>query len=95
MDNDTLRLIARLKISSARLGMPLDAVQFASDRAYARDTLTKFADRADEEGVLLALQLLDTLRLTTGVPAEPAIKPVPAPAAPKPPAEQRYVGRLR
>lgn len=95
MDNDTLRLIARLKIASARLGAPLDAVRIASDRPYAKDALTKFADKADEEGVLLALQLLDKLRLTALVPAEPAVKPAPAPATPKPPADARYVGRLR
>lgn len=102
MDNETLKLIARVKIASTRAGVPIDAVKFAADRGYARAALAKFSELADEEGTLLALQLLDRLKMTAG--AEPVVVPAarntqPPPAAQAAPARpatsSQYVGRLR
>lgn len=101
MDNETLKLIARVKIASTRAGVPIDAVRFAADRGYARAALAKFTELADEEGTLLALQLLDRLKMTASAEeAAPVIVPArntqPAAAPVRPaPADAQYVGRLR
>jgi hypothetical protein len=72
MENEALKLIARLKISAAKRGMPVDVVRFAGDRAYARAVLSKFSDTADEDGIVLALQLMDKLALApTSAAASP------------------------
>jgi hypothetical protein len=107
MDNDTLKLIARLKIAAARLQLQVDVVRFVADPEYAQQSLLRYADMADEEGVVLALQLIERLGLGVA-PFKPAAPPpVPAPPRPSsrrrdvPPAplvredESRYVGRLR
>lgn len=92
MDNETLKLIARLKIASARLSQPIDVVRFAADRGYARASLQRYTEAADEEGVMLALQLMDKLGMTAAMNRpEPAPEPESRPA----PADTRYVGRLR
>jgi len=101
MDNEPLRLIARLKIMAARAGLPVDVVRFAADRPYARSVLQKFSDSASEEDVLLALLLMEKLRVLAPVPPEvaaPPSQPVqipPVQGEDKPAVEERYVGRLR
>ncbi|MFO0208130.1 MAG: hypothetical protein ACK54L_18655 [Betaproteobacteria bacterium] len=75
MDNETLRLIARLKITAARAGLPVDVVRFAADRPYARSVLQKVSDSASEEDVLLALLLMEKLRMIAPVPPEVAAPP--------------------
>lgn len=102
MHNDALRMIARLKISSARLGLPVDVVRFAADRDYAREVLKKFSDAADEDRVMLALELMDKLGMAPAVDPPPPPAPLPpVSAAPRKPvalddaADERYVGRLR
>lgn len=97
MDNEALRLIARLKVSAARIGQPIDVVRFAADRSYARASMQAFAAAADEDGTLLVLLLMEKLGMTA---------PVPPPRQPPPPADKpdtqpksdgdtRYIGRLR
>lgn len=76
MDNDTLKLIARLKIGAARLQLPVDVVRFVADKEYAQQALIRFADMADEEGVLLVLQLVDKLGLGAAT-APPALHQPP------------------
>ena len=96
MDNDTLKLIARLKIQAARAGVPIDVVRLAGDRSYARGVLARYSDGADEEGTMLALQVMDRLGLMPSAPP-PVVQPsvdLVAPT-PDPAAESRYVGRLR
>lgn len=61
MDNESLKLIARLKIGAARLGQSIDVVRFAADPEYAKTAILRFTDLADEQGVVLALQLIDRL----------------------------------
>ncbi|MFN7570046.1 MAG: hypothetical protein ACK5TK_01130 [Betaproteobacteria bacterium] len=104
MDNETFRLIARLKVVAARNGIAVDALRFVGDPGYARVMLGRFSEGADEDGVLLALQLLDRLGLA-GKPAERVVVPLavapPQPALPQlladPAADDRrkYVGSLR
>jgi hypothetical protein len=95
MDNETLRLIARLKINAARAGMPVDVVRFVSDRLYAKGVLQRFSDAAAEEGVLLVLQLMDKLGMTASIKHETNVVPLPVLRPERPVAESRYVGRLR
>lgn len=108
MDNDTLKLIARLKIAAARLQLPVDVVRFVADPMYAQQSLLRYADVADEDGVVLALQLIE--RLGLGTPAPKPVAKTLAPAASRQPPGRRdvvpeplvreaepsqYVGRLR
>ncbi len=108
MDNDTLKLIARLKIAAARLQLPVDVVRFVADSEYAQQSLLRYADMADEDGVVLALQLIG--RLGLGAPTPQPVVTVPVPTAPRPTSRRRdappvpapreeepsqYVGRLR
>ena len=72
VDQTTLKLIARLKHDAYKKGVPIDVVRFAADRNYARWALTEFTACADENGVLLALQIMNRLRLTAPVPTADA-----------------------
>jgi hypothetical protein len=100
MDNETLRLIARVKITAARAGLPVDVVRFASDRPYAKAVLQKVADAVEEDDVLLVLQLMEKLQMIAPVPREAVVLPMPGVPMPalrseRPVVEERYVGRLR
>jgi len=98
MDNEALRLIARLKVAAARVGHPIDVVRFAADRSYARASMQQFAAASDEDGALLVLQLMDKLGMTAPLPPP---RPAPEPAAEtatagsKNDTDARYLGRLR
>lgn len=104
MDNETFRLIARLKVAAARNGMTVDALRFVGDPGYARAVLGRFSDSADEDGILLALQVLDRMGLATKAPErvvvpisaaqpQPALQEVQAEPAREP--QRKYVGSLR
>ncbi len=96
MDNETLRLIARLKINAARAGMPVDVVHFVSDRLYAKSVLQRFSDAAEEDGVLLVLQLMDKLGMAESIKAaESNVVTLPMLRPERVAVENRYVGRLR
>jgi len=66
-----MKLIARLKRESAKIGLPLDVIRFAADRKYAHWALTQFTATADDDGVLLALQIMTRMRFAAPVPARP------------------------
>jgi hypothetical protein len=68
VDQTTLKLIARLKHDAHKQGVPIDVVRFAADRNYARWALTQFTATASEEGIVLALQIMNRLRLAAPVP---------------------------
>jgi hypothetical protein len=95
MDNETLRLIARLKINAARAGMPVDVVHFVGDRLYAKGVLQRFSDAAEEEGVLLVLQLMDKLGMTSSIKQDAVVVQMPMLRPERVAVENRYVGRLR
>jgi hypothetical protein len=104
VDNELLRLIARLKIAAARSSTTIDVVRFVADKtSYARAMLGRFTDGADEDGILLALQILDRMGLSSTaasgdrVVALAAAKPPVAEASAEAlePAAPKYVGSLR
>jgi hypothetical protein len=99
MDNETLKLIARLKVAAARAGQNIDVVRFAADRDYARTSMQQFANATDEQGALLVLHLMEKLHMTAAVPPPPAAVAPAAPAAKPAPVKEetdtRYIGRLR
>ena len=68
MDNDSLKLIARLKVGAARLGQSIDLARLATDAEYAKTVILRFTDFSDDRGVALALDLIDRL----GLNASPA-----------------------
>lgn len=100
MDHTTLLKIARVRTLAARHGKAFDVVRFASDRSFAKQTLSQVMD-TDDEGLLVAgLELMAAMKMVSSTES-----PAPAPAA-RPPAEApasgshgrddgRYVGRLR
>lgn len=96
MDQATLLKIARLRTTAARHGKAFDVVRFASDRAFARETLSQVMDTDDEQLLLAGLELMDALKMVHADEAAPPPAPPPRVAAPPPaPADSRYVGRLR
>lgn len=98
MEQGTLLKIARLRTLSARNGRAFDVVRFATDRQFARETLTQVLDTDDEQVLMLGLELMDALKMVT-LDAPPVASPAPAatPAAPSPTdtTAMRYIGRLR
>ena len=70
MDQTTLKLIARFKRTAYKCGLPVDLVRFVSDRNYARWALTQFTATAEEEDLVLALQIMSRLRLTAPIPTQ-------------------------
>ena len=70
MDQTTLKLIARFKRTAYKCGLPVDLVRFVADRNYARWALTQFTATAEEDDLLLALQIMDRLRLTAPIPTQ-------------------------
>jgi hypothetical protein len=95
MDNEALKLIARLKIAAARVGIPIDVVRFAADRNFARAALQNFAAHADEDGTVLALTLMHKLGMTAGLDAKPATAPAVEPPRAPAAVDSKYIGRLR
>ncbi len=96
MEQSTLIKIARLRTLAARHGKAFDVVRFAGDRQFAHSTLQSVLDTDDENLMVLGLELMDALKMVT-VDARPAPAATPLPPAPvrPPPAENKYVGRLR
>lgn len=99
MEQSTLLKIARLRTLSARNGKAFDVVRFATDRQFARDTLTTVLDTDDEQVLMLGLELMDALKMVT-LDASPVPVAAPLPATPPAPSPtdttaMRYIGRLR
>lgn len=104
MNNETFRLIARFKVAAARTGLTIDVVRFVADSGYARAMLGRFSDDADEEGVVLALRLLEGMDLASK-PLKSVVVPLSdaqsqagrakVREAPIPREERKYVGSLR
>lgn len=63
MEHSTLLKIARLRRMAARQGKAFDVVRFATDRQFARDTLTQVLDTDDEQVLALGLELMDALQM--------------------------------
>lgn len=94
MEQSTLLKIARLRTLSARNGKAFDVVRFATDRQFARDTLTHVLDTDDEQVLMLGLELMDALKMVT-LDAPPAPPPAPAPPGPPDTTAPRPIGRPR
>jgi hypothetical protein len=90
MDNDSLKLIARLQTGAARLGQSIDVLRFAADAEYAKTAILRFTDLTDERGVALALELIERLGIGgTPAPSAAAASVSPASAAPRGPMFRR------
>jgi hypothetical protein len=86
VDREKLKLLAHLKVSSRKAGFELDLPKLIADSAYAIERLDHFAATENEDLVLTALMVKDTLGLMSttaradAAPAPPAEKPIePAP----------------
>lgn len=100
MDQGTLLKIAKLRTMASRQGKGFDVVRFASDRAFARETLAAIMDTEDEPLLMAGLELMEALKMTASDNEPAAVPPTVATATPPPPPtpkaiDQRYVGRLR
>jgi hypothetical protein len=96
MDQATLLKIARLRTMAAKAGMPFDVVRFATDQAFARETLANLLNGNDEVLVAAGLELMQRMGLLAPAPAAPTPAAAKAkPAAPPAEADKKYVGRLR
>jgi hypothetical protein len=80
MDQDTLRLLAKVKVAARKtLGLDIDVQRLTHDAAYAKEILEK-ASQSDDEGlVLAAITLEDKFGLLAEKPGKPAAAEEPAP----------------
>ncbi len=74
LDQEQLKLLAHLKVSSKKAGFELDLSKMMADREYAIGRLDEFASSDSEELILASLMVKDKLGL---MPA-PAAAPVAA-----------------
>lgn len=73
MDAEALKGIAKLMIMGRGLGISVSAAKMARDRVYASETLDKFDEKADEDGIQLTLTLRDKLGLLDVPVVTPAV----------------------
>lgn len=79
MDQDTLRLLARLKVAARKtLALDIDIQRLTHDRPYASEVLHKATQTEDESLVLAAITLQDRFGLLKESPPREATA---APAA--------------
>lgn len=73
MDQDTLKLLAKVKVAARKtLGLDIDVQRLTHDAAYAKEILEK-ASLTDDEGlVLAAITLQDRFGLLAEKPSKPA-----------------------
>jgi hypothetical protein len=81
VDQEKLKLLAHLKVSSRKAGFDLDLPRLIADSAYAIERLDYFAATENEDLVLTALMVKDALGL---MPTAAQIEVVPAPPVEKP-----------
>jgi len=77
MDQETLKLLAKVKVAARKaLGLEIDVQKLTHDAAYAREVLEKASQSDNEDLVLAAITLQDRFGLlaekpSTEEPAEP------------------------
>jgi hypothetical protein len=78
MDQDTLKLLAKVKVAARKaLGLEIDVQRLTHDAAYAKEILEKASLSDDESLVLAAITLADRFGLLgekpKAAPAEPEL----------------------
>ena len=71
MDQEQLKLLAHLKVSSRKAGFDLDLSKLVADREYAIGRLDEFASSDSEELILASLMVKDKLGLMPTQAAAP------------------------
>lgn len=86
MDQEKLKLLAHLKVSSRKAGFELDLPKLIADSNYAIERLDHFAATENEDLVLTALMVKDALGLmpVTASPQAAAAPPAEKPIGPAP-----------
>jgi hypothetical protein len=79
MDQEQLKLLAHLKVTSRKVGLDLDLPRLIADRVYAIERLDVFAASDNEDLVLTALMVKDKLGL---MPVAARIESAPPPEKP-------------
>ncbi len=72
MDQEQLKLLAHLKVSSRKAGVDLDLSTLVADREYAIERLDEFASLDREDLILASLMVKDKLDLMPTQTATPA-----------------------
>jgi hypothetical protein len=71
MDQDTLKLLAKVKVAARKaLGLEIDVQRLTHDRDYAADILGKASVTDNEELVLAAITLQDRFGLLADKPTK-------------------------
>ncbi|QJR16275.1 hypothetical protein [Usitatibacter palustris] len=69
MDQETLKLLAKVKVSARKaLGLEIDVQRLTHDRNYASEVLSKATQSDSEDLVLAAITLQDTFGLLSEKP---------------------------
>jgi len=71
MDQDTLKLLAKVKVAARKaLGLEIDVQRLTHDRDYAKEILAKASESDNEDLVLAAITLEDRFGLLADKPSK-------------------------
>jgi hypothetical protein len=87
MDNETMLLLAKLKVAAKRSGENMDLIRMSSDKEYATTTLNALSNTDDSETVLIAVDLMNRFGMI--------YTPKKGKEEKDEPDEDRYIGGLR
>lgn len=86
LDNETLTLLAKLKVAAKKTGADIDLIKMSNDKAYAADMLNQLSNYEDIEIVSMVINLMNKFGIISA----------PSQAKTAEGAEKdRYIGRLR
>lgn len=97
MDNEQIKLIARLRVLLMKeTGEKMDLVKFANDAGYARQVLASATATENEELLVTALRLMQLRGWVTGAaPERAASEPETSRSVEDDSDKKHYVGNLR
>lgn len=87
LDNETIALLAKLKVAAKKYETNVDLIKMSSDNTYAATVLNELSNADDAEVVLIVITLMNKF----GIISTPRNEPTREEESDA----ERYVGRLR
>lgn len=89
LDNETMLLLAKLKVAAKKSGVNIDLIKMSGDQRYAATMLNELSNADDPETVLMVVTLMNKFGMIFTPGTNDSAKPREASD------EVRYVGKLR
>lgn len=86
MDNETLTLLAKLKVAAKKTGTDIDLIKMSNDTAYAAMMLNHLSNTEDAEMVSIVINLMNKFGMISAPSQDKTAEE---------PVNERYIGRLR